>query len=73
MNSETITPALLSNADAAAYLAVSVKTLYTLTKQARIQAVIIGPRCKKYERCELDRFIAECRGGECVQHQEGMR
>lgn len=57
-----ITPALLSNADAAAYLAVSVKTLYTLTKQNRIHAVIIGPRCKKYERAELDRFIQSCRG-----------
>lgn len=62
MGNETITPALLSNADAASYLAISIKTLYTLTKQNRIQAVIIGPRCKKYERVELDRFIESCRG-----------
>ncbi len=62
MADSPIEPALLSNADAAKYLAISVRTLYELAKQGRITPVRIGPRCIKYERRELDRFIERCRG-----------
>lgn len=63
MTTTTIIPALLSNADAAKYLAISVKSLYSLAKEGRITPVRIGPRCVKYQVAELDRFIAACRGG----------
>ena len=63
-------PALMTVKEACAYIAVSERTLYTLTTEGRIQAVVFGPRCKRYERIELDRFIAECRGGARGQADE---
>ena len=61
---ETIPPALMSTKEACQYLAISERTLYDLVvNKGRITAVVIGPRLKRYERDELDKFVRECRGG----------
>ena len=61
--SDKVIPALLSTKEACSYLAISERTLYDLVvNQKRITAVVVGPRLKRYERAELDRFIIECRG-----------
>jgi excisionase family DNA binding protein len=62
MHPEPIAPALMTVKDAAKYLAVSERTLYSLTISGRITAVVIGLRCKRYERAALDRFIETCKG-----------
>ena len=65
MKTDTITPALLSTKQACQYLAISERTLYDLAvNKRRITAVVVGPRLKRYEREELDRFIAGSRGGQ---------
>lgn len=54
---------LLSARDAARLLAVSERTLYTLTREGRIQSVKIGARCVRYDRRDLEAFVEECKGG----------
>lgn len=60
MQSEAL---LLSSRDAARLLAVSERTLYTLTQQGRIPCVRIGQRCIRYDRRDLEAFVAACKGG----------
>jgi len=57
-------PALLSRRKAAAYLAISTRTLWSLTEAKRIRCIRIGGRLVRYAVADLDAFIASCRGGE---------
>ena len=54
---------LLSGRDAARLLAVSERTLFTLTREGRVNAVRIGARCVRYDRRDLEKFIQKCKGG----------
>lgn len=56
-----ITPRLLTPKQAAAYLAVCGKTLYTLTKDGKLPAVRCGG-ILRYEIADLDGFIRRCKG-----------
>ena len=60
MTVETITR-LLTTRQAAAYLAISERKLWSLTKENRLQAVKIG-RCIRYDISDLDSFIAAAKG-----------
>jgi excisionase family DNA binding protein len=54
---------LLKSKDAAAYLAVSERTLWNLTKFRHIPAVQIG-RAVRYDIADLDSFISESKEGQ---------
>lgn len=56
-------PVLLSTEKAAAYLAISRRTLWALTEAKRIRAIRFGKRLVRYAVADLDAFIASCRGG----------
>lgn len=55
---------LLSARDAARQLAISEKTLWTLTKAGRVPAIRIG-RAVRYARADLLAFIEQARGTVC--------
>ena len=57
---ESITPKLIRPKEAAAYIAVSERTLFTLTKSGNLLAVRIGASVR-YCREDLDAFITRCR------------
>ncbi|NLW83658.1 MAG: helix-turn-helix domain-containing protein [Phycisphaerae bacterium] len=59
---ENKTPLLLSSRDAAKTLAISERTLYTLTQQGRIRAVRLGQRCVRFDVRDLEAFIQACKG-----------
>ncbi len=48
---------MLRAKDAAAYIAVSVRTMYTLP----IPHYILGPRLIRWARADLDAYLASCR------------
>jgi excisionase family DNA binding protein len=52
---------LLTTRQAAAYLAISERKLWSLTKEGRIPAVKIG-RCVRYDIADLDGFIRAAKG-----------
>ena len=57
-------PALLSTQRAAAYLAISRRTLWALTEAKRIRAIKFGKRLVRYAIADLDAFVAaHGRGG----------
>jgi DNA binding domain, excisionase family len=58
---DTITPRLLTVFQAAKYLAISERKLWSLTKEDRISAVKIG-RCVRYDITDLDAFIRAAKG-----------
>jgi excisionase family DNA binding protein len=58
---DTITPRLLTVFQAAKYLAISERKLWSLTKEDRISVVKIG-RCVRYDLADLDTFIAAAKG-----------
>jgi excisionase family DNA binding protein len=58
------TPLLLTAKDAAKTLAVSEKTLYTLTRENRVKIVRIGLRCVRYDLRDLEAFILSCKGAQ---------
>jgi excisionase family DNA binding protein len=62
MAAETITPVALRICEAATYIAVSERTLWTLIKDNRLQAVRFG-KVTRILRSDLDNFIAGCRTG----------
>ena len=55
-------PQLLTVKDAAKVLAISERSLFSLTAAGRIRAVRIGPRCVRYELTDLHAFIQNCKG-----------
>ena len=56
-------PVLLSRRQAAAYLSISPRTLWSLTASDQIRSVVIGSRMVRYAVADLDAFVASCRGG----------
>jgi len=56
-------PVLLSRRQAAAYLSISPRTLWSLTAAGKIRSVTIGTRMVRYTVADLDAFVASCRGG----------
>lgn len=62
--SQTITPRLIKPGEAAAYIAVSERMLWGLSKAGTIRAVQIG-RAVRYDVRDLDKFIEQSknRGG----------
>lgn len=56
------TPALLNRRDAAKYLAISERTLFTLTATNAVAAVRIG-RSVRYAVAELEAFVKARSGG----------
>lgn len=55
---------LLTRNTAARYLAISVRTLFTLTQAKKIPCVRITDRCVRYRREDLDAYVAtRLRGG----------
>lgn len=57
-------PVLLTRSQAAKYLAISVRTLFTLTQDCKIKSVRIGRRSVRYRRADLDAYVeSRCRGG----------
>ncbi len=57
-----IPDSLLRPRDAATYLAVSVRTLWSLTACGQIECIRIG-RAVRYHRADLDTFVARQRQG----------
>lgn len=53
---------LLTVKEASKYLAISDRTLYSLTVAGRIKAVRIGARCVRYDIGDLDEFIQKMKG-----------
>jgi excisionase family DNA binding protein len=58
----TIESPLYNDRQAAKYVRVSPRTLWTMRKEGKIRATVIG-RKVFYRRENLDRFIAECENG----------
>jgi excisionase family DNA binding protein len=56
-------PKLLSIRDAAKALAISERTLYTLTQEGRIKAVRISSRAVRYDMRDLSLFIETMKTG----------
>jgi len=54
---------LLTGKEAAKSLCISERTLYTLVKENRINAVRIGSKCVRFDTRDLEQFILECKGG----------
>ena len=57
---QNISPRLIRPREAASYIAVSERTLWTLTKSQKIPAIKIGSAVR-YCRDDLDAFIMKCR------------
>jgi len=57
MTTDTITPHLLTVKEAAKRLAISERTLFSLTAAGRIPAVRISIRAVRYDVADLTRFI----------------
>ncbi|MCK5600473.1 helix-turn-helix domain-containing protein [Candidatus Pacearchaeota archaeon] len=55
------TSRLMTPKDAAAYLAISARKLWQLTKDGRLPCVKFD-RVKRYDTADLDSFIAKCKG-----------
>lgn len=53
---------LMPPREAAKYLAICEKSLWTLTKEGRLPSVRIG-RSVRYDVADLDAFIEVCKGG----------
>ncbi len=63
-NKVTISPRLIKPRDAAAYLACSERTLFSLTKNGIIPAVRFdGSRMVRYDKADLDSFIQAAKTG----------
>jgi len=62
---------LITVKDASKDLAISERTLYSLTLAGRIKAVRIGLRCVQYDITDLDEFIQKAKGGELTNFQCG--
>jgi excisionase family DNA binding protein len=58
---DTITPRLVTVRQAAAYLAISERKLWSLKKENRLPAVKID-RSVRYDVADLDAFIAAAKG-----------
>ncbi len=54
-------PLLVDGRDAAKLLAISERTLFSLTKSGAIPAVYVG-RCKRYDPNDLRRWIEQAKG-----------
>lgn len=54
---------LLTQAEAADLLRVSVRSLYALRKTGRLRAVIVGPGAVRFDPRDIDQFIAASREG----------
>jgi predicted DNA-binding transcriptional regulator AlpA len=57
------TPRLMSPKQAAAYLAISERKLWDMSKRELIPVVHIG-RCVRYDVGDLDGFISAAKGGQ---------
>ena len=64
MATNTATEHLLTIGDAAAALKVSKSMLHELLKGRRLRSVLIGKRCRRIPRSEVDRFIRDNMEGE---------
>lgn len=53
------TRGLLKSKDAAAYLSVSPRTLFSLASSGAIRRIKIGPKMVRFDVAELDRWIAD--------------
>ena len=62
-NTVTIAPRLLNVKEAAAYLAISERKLWSITKAETIPAVRMSPRLVRYDRQDLDEFIQRAKTG----------
>ena len=60
---DTMSPRLVSVREAARYLGICERTLWSLTQEGRIPAVKIR-RCIRYDIADLDSFIATAKGAE---------
>jgi len=60
-NNTVITIRLLTAKNAAAYLAISERKLWDMTKTGEIPAVRLG-RAVRYDRSDLDSFIQRAKG-----------
>lgn len=58
---DTLAPACLRVSEAAAYLAISERTCWTLVKEGKIPAVRFG-KVVRIERTDLDAFIQAAKG-----------
>jgi excisionase family DNA binding protein len=65
-NNQSPEPRLMTVRLAAAYLAISERKLWSLTKENRIPAVKIG-RAVRYDVADLDSFISESKEGQCLK------
>jgi excisionase family DNA binding protein len=54
-------PLLVDAREAARLLAVSPRTLYSLTRAGRLHAIPVGPRGIRYSRADLESFIASAK------------
>lgn len=61
MKNNIITPRLLAPKQAAAYLAICGKTLYTLTKNGKLPAVRVGG-IVRYDIADIEAFIRAAKG-----------
>lgn len=55
-------PALMRVKEAAQYLAMSPRTVATLTARGTLSAVRFGKRCVRYRRADLDALVAQRAG-----------
>jgi predicted DNA-binding transcriptional regulator AlpA len=55
------TERLLTPAEAADFLGISERKLWTLTKCREVQAILIPPRSVRYEPADLRGFIDRCK------------
>ena len=62
MNNQSTIARLLSVADAAKYLCVSERTLWSLTNENKLAAVRIG-RAVRYDLQDLENFITKAKTG----------
>lgn len=57
VKSDTNSKRLLSAKQAAAFLAISERTLHTLKKEKKLQSVKVGSRSVRYDLKDLETFI----------------
>jgi excisionase family DNA binding protein len=63
---------LLTQREAAKYLAISIRTLFSLSQNGRLCSIKLGPRSTRYDIADLDKFILDAKGIGYNREHEAM-